>query len=85
MSGLCAGKCRGERGAMDSPAVVVKTTHGTRALWCPCCRTPLSLAPVDFTTGAPNVNRSLVKTREQRFEDTSCGYDVVMLMEFKSA
>lgn len=81
MAGACTQICKGERGAQDSPAQFARTPDGRKALWCPCCSAPLLAAPVDWTLGAPNVRRDMVKTKELRFEDPVCGYDVVVLRE----
>jgi len=75
---LCRGKCKGERGAIDSPAVWGKRGED-KVLWCPCCDAALLRTEYDMSTGAPNVKKE-VSAQQVRFEDINCGYDVVVLV-----
>ena len=75
---VCRNKCKGERGAIDSPAVW-GVRGDKKVLWCPCCDSALSMRPFDTSTGAPNVKKN-VTAEQVRFEDTNCEYVVVVLM-----
>jgi len=74
---ICQGKCKGDRGAQDSPAVFGKVGD-KRVLWCPCCDAQLIYREVDMSTGAPNIKQGIT-AEQKRFEDVNCGYDVVVL------
>lgn len=76
--GRCAGKCKGERGAIDSPAKW-GLDRGRKVLYCPCCNLELSRAKGSGTPdAAPNLNPALLADTA-RYVDDVCGYDVVVL------
>lgn len=78
---LCSGLCLGDRSAQDSPARLVPHGNGRKILACSCCSKALVYVPTDWSTGAPNIRKDLVNSKQKRFECKHCKYNVVILSE----
>lgn len=75
----CRGKCKGDRGALESPAKIV--TLGRKAfVVCPCCGNALIEVPTGEKERAPNLAHD-VDARQKRMRDLVCDYDVVLLAD----
>lgn len=91
MSGRrCRDLCKGQRGALESPAQLVRTKAGGLAVYCPCClafldyQRELTTTPSGLIVEARPANiHPDVEATSLRFVDTVCGYDHVLLKDLR--